>query len=115
MRRCWRRSLPAVAECWAVNVAQARIGLKALPGHNWKVKKVQTQAEIIEQIPTPPNGNGQRPHNLQLLLAGLQNGSQPLREGVAVAFTSASVGEGVSHVTQLFAVELARSTGRRTL
>ena len=32
-----------------------------------------------------------------------------------IAFTSASLGEGVSHVTQLFAVELARHTGRRTL
>src|ERR1700730_18520846 len=58
---------------------------------------------------------GQRPHNLQLLLASLQNGAQSLREGAAIAFTSASVGEGVSHVTQLFAVEMARYTGRRTL
>jgi Mrp family chromosome partitioning ATPase len=59
--------------------------------------------------------NGQRPHNLQLLLASLQNGAQSLREGAAIAFTSAAVGEGVSHVTQLFAVELARYSGRRTL
>ena len=59
--------------------------------------------------------NGQHPHNLQLLLASLQNGAQRLREGAAIAFTSASLGEGVSHVTQLFAVELARYTGRRTL
>src|SRR6266851_4147091 len=59
--------------------------------------------------------NGQRPHNLQLLLASLQNGAKGLREGAAIAFTSASHGEGVSHVTQLFAVELARHTGRRTL
>jgi Mrp family chromosome partitioning ATPase len=58
---------------------------------------------------------GERPHNLQLLLASLQNGAQSLREGAAIAFTSASAGEGVSHVTQLFAVELARCTGRRTL
>ena len=58
---------------------------------------------------------GQRPHNLQLLLASLQNGAQSLREGSAIAFTSASGGEGVSHVTQLFAVELARYSGRRTL
>src|SRR6266478_2699776 len=58
---------------------------------------------------------GERPHNLQLLLASLQNGAQSLREGAAIAFTSASVGEGVSHVTQLFAVELARYSGRRTL
>ena len=59
--------------------------------------------------------NGQRRHNLQLLLASLQNGEQKLREGAAIAFTSASIGEGVSHVTQLFAVEMARLTGRRTL
>ena len=58
---------------------------------------------------------GQRPHNLQLLLASLQNGAQSLREGAAIAFTSAAAGEGVSHVTQLFAVELARYSGRRTL
>jgi len=48
-------------------------------------------------------------------MANLQNSGQRLREGAAIAFTSASVGEGVSHVTQLFAVELARHTGRRTL
>jgi hypothetical protein len=59
--------------------------------------------------------NGERQHNLQLLLANLQNGTQRFREGAAIAFTSASVGEGVSHVTQLFAVEMARHTGRRTL
>lgn len=59
--------------------------------------------------------NGHRRHNLQLLLANLQNSAQRLRGGAAIAFTSASVGEGVSHVTQLFAVELARYTGRRTL
>src|ERR1700730_3126285 len=59
--------------------------------------------------------NAHRRHNLQLLLANLQNSAQRLREGAAIAFTSASLGEGVSHVTQLFAVELARHTGRRTL
>src|SRR5216684_4723084 len=58
---------------------------------------------------------GERPHNLQLLLASLQNHAQGLREGAAIAFTSAATGEGVSHVTQLFAVELARYSGRRTL
>src|SRR3989441_3353316 len=65
----------------------------------------------------PENGraNGHKQHNLQLLLASLQTGSQRLREGAAIAFTSASHGEGVSHVTQLFAVEMARYTGRRTL
>ncbi len=59
--------------------------------------------------------NGHRQHNLQLLLAKLQNSGQKLRGGAVIAFTSASLGEGVSHVTQLFAVELARHTGRRTL
>jgi hypothetical protein len=60
-------------------------------------------------------GTGHRRHNLQLLLANLQNSAQRLRGGAAIAFTSASMGEGVSHVTQLFAIELARHTGRRTL
>jgi protein-tyrosine kinase len=59
--------------------------------------------------------NGHRRHNLSLLLANLQNSTQRLRGGAAIAFTSASAGEGVSHVTQLFAVEMARYTGRRTL
>src|ERR1700686_1277669 len=59
--------------------------------------------------------NGHRRHNLQLLLANLQNSTQRLRGGAAIAFTSASGGEGVSHVTQLFALEMARYTGRRTL
>jgi Mrp family chromosome partitioning ATPase len=59
--------------------------------------------------------NGHRRHNLQLLLANLQNSTQRLRGGAAIAFTSASPGEGVSHVAQLFAVEMARHTGRRTL
>src|SRR2546423_13069496 len=65
----------------------------------------------------PENGraNGHKQHNLQLLLASLQTGSQRLREGAAIAFTSASHGEGVTHVTQLFAVEMARYTGRRTI
>ncbi len=78
---------------------------------------MQTQTEIIETRMPAARGrrNRQRPHNLQLLLASLQNGAQSLREGAAIAFTSAAVGEGVSHVTQLFAVELARYSGRRTL
>jgi hypothetical protein len=76
---------------------------------------VQTQTEIIETRMPAARKRGERPHNLQLLLASLQNGAQSLREGAAIAFTSASVGEGVSHVTQLFAVELARYSGRRTL
>src|SRR5476651_2172139 len=95
---------------------------KARRWRNWKPETVlattvQTQTEIIETRMPAARGrsNGQRPHNLQLLLASLQNGAQSLREGSAIAFTSASVGEGVSHVTQLFAVELARYSGRRTL
>jgi Mrp family chromosome partitioning ATPase len=72
--------------------------------------------QIKGQLPPARiRSNGRRRHNLQLLLANLQTSGQRLREGAAIAFTSASVGEGVSHVTQLFAVELARHTGRRTL
>src|SRR5215470_15347577 len=59
--------------------------------------------------------NGHKPHHLPLPLATLQRGAQRLREGAAIAFTSASTGEGVSHVAQLFAAEMARHTGRRTL
>lgn len=78
---------------------------------------MQVEDQIIEtQIPRGRSRrNGSRRHNLQLLLTSLQNGAQRLREGAAIAFTSASLGEGVSHVTQLFGVELARYTGRRTL
>jgi Mrp family chromosome partitioning ATPase len=78
---------------------------------------VQVEQQIIEaQMPIDDTiGNGEKQHNLQLLLANLQRGSQRLREGAAIAFTSASRGEGVSHVSQLFAVEMARYTGRRTL
>ena len=78
---------------------------------------MQTEEQITEaQTPNArPRSNGHRRHNLQMLLASLQNGTQRLRQGTAIAFTSASLGEGVSHVTQLFAVELARYTGRRTL
>ena len=74
------------------------------------------EEQINGQLPQARiRSNGHRRHNLSLLLANLQNSTQRLREGAAIAFTSASVGEGVSHVTQLFAVELARHTGRRTL
>ena len=76
---------------------------------------MQTQTEILETRMPTSRTRGQRPHNLQLLLTSLQNGPKGLREGSAIAFTSASGGEGVSHVTQLFAVELARYSGRRTL
>lgn len=77
---------------------------------------MQIEEQINGQWPQARiRSNGHRRHNLSLLLANLQNSTQRLREGAAIAFTSASVGEGVSHVTQLFAVELARHTGRRTL
>ena len=72
-------------------------------------------SQLTGSLSRKNGANGQRRHNLQLLLASLQNGEQKLREGAAIAFTSASIGEGVSHVTQLFAVEMARLTGRRTL
>lgn len=78
---------------------------------------MQVEEQIIEPVSTatPARANGHRRHSLQLLLANLQNGAQRLRGGAAIAFTSASGGEGVSHVTQLFAAEMARYTGRRTL
>lgn len=78
---------------------------------------MQVEEQIIEPVSaaTPSRANGHRRHSLQLLLANLQNGAQRLRGGAAIAFTSASGGEGVTHVTQLFAAEMARYTGRRTL
>src|SRR5258708_13819299 len=85
---------------------------KARRWRNWKLKIdsttiVQTQTEIIETRMPARRTRGERPHNLQLLLASLQNSAQSLREGAAIAFTSASVGEGVSHVTQLLEVKRA--------
>ena len=59
--------------------------------------------------------NGHKQHNLQLLLASLQNGSHNLRAGAAIAFASASAGDGAGKVAQLFAAEVARHTARRTL
>jgi hypothetical protein len=76
---------------------------------------VQVEEEIIEPIPGPSPRSNARRHNLQLLLANLQGDPHRLRAGAAIVFTSASAGEGVSHVTQLFAVEMVRHTGRRTL
>ncbi len=76
---------------------------------------------VEEQIIEPaiatiaPETNGAKQHNLQLLLASLQKGSQRLREGSAIAFAAASEGDGAGQVAQLFAVELARHSGRRTL
>lgn len=78
---------------------------------------MQLEEQINGNVPplTRIRSNGQPRHNLQLLLANLQKSAPRLRAGVAIAFTSATVGEGVSYVAQLFAVELARHSGRRTL
>jgi cellulose biosynthesis protein BcsQ len=76
---------------------------------------VQLEEQIVETVMPARVGRNGKPHNLQLLLASLQNGSQKFREGSALAFTSASEGNGAEHVAKLFAVELARHTGRRTL
>lgn len=79
---------------------------------------VTFEEQITEAPAMPPlrvERNADRQHNLQLLLANLQNGSQNLRGGAALAFTAASAGESAGKVAQLFAVELARHTGRRTL
>jgi Mrp family chromosome partitioning ATPase len=78
----------------------------------------QVQEQIVVESSMPPmqmESNGYKQHNLQLLLASLQNGSQNLRAGAALAFASASSSDGAGRVAQLFAVELARHTGRRTL
>jgi len=79
---------------------------------------VQVQEQILAESMMPPvqmESNGYKQHNLQLLLASLQNGSQNLRAGAALAFTSASGDASAGQIAQLFAVELARHTGRRTL
>ncbi|HEY8204448.1 MAG TPA: hypothetical protein VIF81_06960 [Pyrinomonadaceae bacterium] len=81
---------------------------------------MQVEEQLIEPVlpvkaaKANPDKAGRR-HNLQLLLANLKSARNDLRGGAAVAFTSASGGEGVTHVTQLFAVEMARHTSRRTL
>jgi len=78
------------------------------------------EEQIIESVMPPkvtqanPDKSGRR-HNLQLLLANLKSARNNVTAGAALAFTSASAGAGVSHVTQLFAAEVARSTSRRTL
>lgn len=78
---------------------------------------MQTEALVqnIETAGPQTNQHSARRHNLQLLLAGFQTGLQKLHEGAVLAFTSAAPQEGVSHVTQSFAVELARHSERRTL
>jgi Mrp family chromosome partitioning ATPase len=77
--------------------------------------QIEEQINPTEMPMASIRTNGHRRHNLQLLLAKLQNSTPKLRAGAVIAFTSASGGEGVSHITQLFAVELARHSGRRTL
>jgi len=75
-------------------------------------------AEVLQNIQTAPaktSYRSARQPNLQLLLANFQNGMQKQSEGVVLAFTSAAPQEGVSHVTESFAAELARHSGRRTL
>lgn len=56
-----------------------------------------------------------RQHNLQLLLTSFQTGLQKQNQGAILAFTSAAPQEGVTHVIQSFAVELAKHSERRTL
>ncbi|MDX6614903.1 MAG: hypothetical protein QOD75_4089 [Blastocatellia bacterium] len=62
-----------------------------------------------------PNPRSSRRHNLQLLLTSFQTGLQKQSEGAVLAFTSAAPQEGVTHVIQSFAVELAKHSERRTL
>jgi hypothetical protein len=79
---------------------------------------MQVEDQIVAESSMPPmrmENNGYKQHNLQLLLTSLQNGSHNLRAGAALAFASASAGDGAGKVAQLFAAELARHTGRRTL
>jgi len=79
---------------------------------------VQVEDKTVEAPSMPElrmESNGHKQHNLQLLLASLQNGSPNLRGGAAIAFTAASQGNSANNVAQLFAVELARHTCRRTL
>ena len=76
---------------------------------------MQVMSRKIETAPSRNYAENDQRHNLQLMLASLQSGDQRLRAGVTLVFTSPSPGEGVTHVAQLFAAELARHTGRRTL
>ncbi|CAN5228072.1 N/A [soil metagenome] len=52
---------------------------------------------------------------LQLFLNGIQTDNKSSGKCTVVAMTSAMPQEGVSYVTQSFAVELAQRTGKRTL
>lgn len=71
-----------------------------------------TKAQVFRGGATPRNS---RQHNLQLLLTSFQTGLQKQSEGAVLAFTSAAPQEGVTHVIQSFAVELAKHSERRTL
>jgi len=53
--------------------------------------------------------------HLQVILNGLEAGSKNSGKCTVVALTAAMSREGVSYVTQSFAVELAQRTGKRTL
>lgn len=82
-----------------------------------EVKTVQpaenlTTTEVFRGGASPRNS---RRHNLQLLLTSFQTGLQKQSDGAVLAFTSAAPQEGVTHVTQSFAVELAKHSERRTL
>lgn len=52
---------------------------------------------------------------LQVILNGVSTGKRASGKCTVIALTSAMPQEGVSYVTQSFAVELARRTGKRTL
>ncbi len=52
---------------------------------------------------------------LQLFITGIKSRNKNAGKCTVVAFTSTSPQEGVSYVTQSFAVELARRTRRRTM
>lgn len=52
---------------------------------------------------------------LQIILNGIQTDNKASGKCTVIALTAAMPQEGVSYVTQSFAVELARRTGKRTL
>jgi len=74
--------------------------------------EILTNTEVFNSAPGPRSS---RRHNLQLLLTSFQTGLQKQSEGAVLAFTSAAPQEGVTHVIQSFAVELAKHSERRTL
>lgn len=73
--------------------------------------------ESTSQLPVArKNWEASTPHCLQLLLTCAESGRRRAAgKGSVVAFTSATSGEGVSHVVRSFAAEIAIQTGRRTL